>query len=69
MKNRSLKVHGKGTKDRKVYFGNKAFRTLRHWLRIRGQKPERVWDETIFIYQNGDKLKNRNKNEGSGLES
>mgnify|MGYP006282679521 CR=1 FL=1 len=60
MKNRSLKVHGKGAKDRKVYFGKKTFRTLRHWLRIREQKPDRVWDNTIFISQNGDQLKKRN---------
>ena len=60
MKNRSLKVHGKGAKDRKVYFGKKTFRTLRHWLRIRGHKPDRVWDNTIFISQNGDQLKKRN---------
>jgi len=60
MKNRSLKVHGKGAKDRKVFFGKQTFRTLRHWLRIREKKPNRVWDETVFISQNGDKLKKRN---------
>jgi len=30
LKNRSLKVHGKGAKDRKVYFGKRTLRTLRH---------------------------------------
>lgn len=60
MKNRSLKVHGKGAKDRKVYFGKKTFRTLRQWLKIRDYKPEQTWDDTIFISQNGDKLKERN---------
>jgi len=60
MNNRSLKVHGKGAKDRKVFFGKKTFRTLRHWLKIREHKPEQIWDETIFISQNGDKLKERN---------
>ena len=60
MKNRSLKVHGKGAKDRKVYFGKRGFRTLRHWLKIREGKPKRIWDDTVFISQNGDKLKRRN---------
>ena len=60
MKNRSLKVHGKGAKDRKVFFGKKTFRTLRHWLKIREYKPEQIWDDTVFISQNGDKLKERN---------
>ena len=60
LKRRSLKVHGKGAKDRKVFFGKSTFRTLKHWLRIREKKPERIWDETIFISQKGDKLKKRN---------
>lgn len=60
MKNRSLKVNGKGAKERKVYFGKRGFRSLRHWLKIREGKPERIWDETIFISQDGDQLKKRN---------
>ena len=59
LKRRSLKVHGKGAKDRKVFFGKKTFHCLRHWLRIR-ENIDQVWDETIFISQNGDKLKKRN---------
>lgn len=59
LKRRSLKVHGKGAKDRKVFFGKKTFHCLRHWLRIRDD-VEQVWDDTVFISQNGDKLKKRN---------
>ncbi|MCF7889839.1 tyrosine-type recombinase/integrase [Candidatus Bipolaricaulota bacterium] len=59
MKRRSIKVHGKGAKDRKVFFGKRTFNCLRHWLRIR-EKVDKVWDDTIFISQNGDKLKKRN---------
>ncbi len=59
MKRRSIKVHGKGAKDRKVFFGKKTFNCLRHWLRIRN-KVDKVWDDTIFISQNGDKLNKRN---------
>ena len=60
LKNRSLKVHGKGAKDRKVYFGKRTLRTLRHWMKIRDYSPEKVWDDTIFISQGGEKLKVRN---------
>jgi len=60
LKNRSLKVHGKGAKDRKVYFGKKTLRTLRHWMKIRNYNPEKVWEDTIFISQGGEKLKVRN---------
>lgn len=59
LKRRSLKVHGKGAKDRKVFFGKKTFHCLRHWLRIR-EDIEQVWDDAIFISQNGDRLKKRN---------
>ncbi|MBS3787497.1 MAG: tyrosine-type recombinase/integrase [Candidatus Bipolaricaulota bacterium] len=60
LKNRSLKVHGKGAKDRKVYFGKRTLRTLRHWMKIRDYNQEGVGAETIFISQGGDKLKVRN---------
>jgi len=59
MKRRSIKVHGKGAKDRKVFFGKKTFNCLRHWLRIR-DKVDKVWDDAIFISKNGDRLKKRN---------
>lgn len=59
LENRTLKVHGKGAKDRKVSFGPKTAKHLHRWLRKR-ENVERVWDDTIFISQNGDKLKTRN---------
>ena len=60
LKNRSLKVHGKGAKDRKVYFGKITLRTLRHWMKIRDYNQKGVGAETIFISQGGNKLKVRN---------
>ena len=58
-KRRSLKVRGKGAKDRKVFFGKRTFRALKKWLRVR-DNVERAWDDTVFIPQNGEKLKKRN---------
>lgn len=58
LKNRSIRVHGKGAKDRKVYFGKKTHGLLKRWLDMREEK-ERIWEETVFISQNGDKLKKR----------
>mgnify|MGYP006283474831 CR=1 FL=1 len=59
MKRRSLKVKGKGAKDRKEFFGIRTFRALKKWLRVIGN-VERVWDDTVFISQKGEKLKKRN---------
>jgi len=56
--NRSLKVHGKGAKDRFVYFGVRTYKTLRHWLKIRDKKSE-VLDETLFVTERGERLKKR----------
>ena len=58
LEQRSIKVNGKGAKDRKVYFGGNNYKCLKHWLDIR-KNVENVLDETIFISQNGDKLKKR----------
>lgn len=48
MKRRSLKVRGKGAKDRKVFFRKRTFRALKKWLRVRNN-VERVWDDTVFM--------------------
>lgn len=56
--NRSLKVHGKGAKDRLVFFGIRTHKTLRHWLKIRNKKGE-LLDETLFITERGERLKKR----------
>ncbi|MBS3765371.1 tyrosine-type recombinase/integrase [Candidatus Bipolaricaulota bacterium] len=58
LEQRSIKVEGKGAKDRRVYFGKNNYRCLRHWLKMR-REIENIIDETIFISQNGDKLKRR----------
>lgn len=55
---RSLKVHGKGAKDRKVYFGKNNYKCLRHWLKMR-EEVENLFVDTIFISQEGEKLKKR----------
>ncbi|MFB6214308.1 MAG: tyrosine-type recombinase/integrase, partial [Candidatus Bipolaricaulia bacterium] len=35
LERRSLKIHGKGAKDRKVFFGTQTCRWIKQWLRIR----------------------------------
>ncbi|MCF7889865.1 tyrosine-type recombinase/integrase [Candidatus Bipolaricaulota bacterium] len=58
LKERTLKVHGKGSKDRMVFFGFETYKTLRKWMNMRNEKGEPM-EETIFISQNGDRLKHR----------
>ncbi|MBS3788836.1 tyrosine-type recombinase/integrase, partial [Candidatus Bipolaricaulota bacterium] len=58
MEQRSIKVNGKGAKDRRVYFGKNASRCLVHWLNMR-DGAERITDDTIFISESGEKLKRR----------
>ena len=74
LKSHSLKVHGKGAKDRKVYFGPKTLKALQRWRRAR-EKVDLIWDDTIFISRDGEKMKPRNLNrrisviqEHAGLE-
>lgn len=59
LENYSIKVHGKGAKDRKVFFGKKTAKALHRWLRVRNDLGQ-VWDDTIFIDQKGNKIKERN---------
>lgn len=58
LKQRSLKVHGKGAKDRRVYFGKNNYRCLKHWLKLRGEVSD-IISNTIFISQTGERLKKR----------
>jgi len=58
LEQRSIKVHGKGAKDRRVYFGKNNYRCLKNWVGMRDE-VKNVLDDTIFISQNGDKLKKR----------
>jgi len=58
LKQRSLKVHGKGAKDRRVYFGKNNYRCLRHWLKLRENVTD-IISNAIFISQTGERLKKR----------
>lgn len=55
---RTLKVHGKGAKDRMVFFGFETYKTLKKWAEMRNKKCKPI-DGTIFISQTGEKLKQR----------
>lgn len=55
---RTLKVHGKGAKERVVYFGFETYKRLKKWIKLRSNKNEST-DNTIFISQTGEKLKAR----------
>ena len=55
---RTLKVHGKGAKERVVYFGFQTYKLLKKWTKIRDNK-NKPKDQTIFISQTGEKMKSR----------
>ncbi|API87405.1 site-specific tyrosine recombinase/integron integrase [Francisella uliginis] len=57
MGNKSVRVIGKGDKERVVYFGSKTLISLKRWLDIRGSfNPQ---SDYLFISQNGTHLTNR----------
>lgn len=56
----TLKVNGKGAKDRRVFFGKETASVLRKWLTMRDSIKATVQPDTIFIGMNGKKLKPRN---------
>lgn len=58
LEQRSIKVQGKGAKDRRVYFGKTNYKVLSHWLKMRDE-VNNILENTIYISQNGDKLKKR----------
>lgn len=58
LQDHSLKVHGKGAKDRSIFYGTKTARYLHKWLRIR-KKLDNIFDDTIFIDQNGKRIEER----------
>lgn len=57
-----IKVHGKGAKDRRVYFGRRTRMMINRWLRVRESIKAEIEDETLFIGMNGERLKDRNVN-------
>jgi len=56
----SLKIQGKGAKDRKVFFGDKTGTQIGKWLLVRDDISSRISDGTIFTDLNGNKIKRRN---------
>jgi len=55
---RSLRVFGKGAKERMVFFGFQTYKALRRWMKMRDKKGKSL-EGTIFISQNGERLKKR----------
>ncbi len=56
----SLKIHGKGAKDREVFFGKVLTRRLHRWLSVREDIPATIAEYTIFISLNGNSITLRN---------
>lgn len=57
----TLVVKGKGRKERKVACAPETDKTIRKWLKKR-DKLDEIYEDTIFISKNGEKLKPRNLN-------
>jgi len=53
---RSLKVQGKGSKERLCFMGARLTKAMRRWLDLRGFKP---YSEEVFIARTGERLKPR----------
>lgn len=53
---RSLKVHGKGAKDRICFMGSKLTKAMRRWIDLRGHQ---AYDDAVFIDRKGERLKPR----------
>ncbi len=56
---RSLRVRGKGGKERLVFMGRRLTRGIYEWLRRRGHQP---YSDVLFCTRHGDSLKSRNVN-------
>ncbi len=54
---RSMKVHGKGAKDRIIFMGARTTKALRRWIESRGVKQG--YSDALFIDRKGDPLKAR----------
>jgi site-specific recombinase XerD len=54
---RSLKVHGKGARDRIVFMGARTAKALRRWIELRGFKT--TFSDALFIDRKGEPLKPR----------
>ncbi|MCF7890033.1 tyrosine-type recombinase/integrase [Candidatus Bipolaricaulota bacterium] len=60
LERRSLKIHGKGAKDRKVFFGTQARKWLKQWLQVREDISNPVVENILFVDLNGNQIKQRN---------
>ncbi|MCF7889765.1 tyrosine-type recombinase/integrase [Candidatus Bipolaricaulota bacterium] len=56
----SLKVNGKGAKDRRVFFGELPSEWLGYWTEVRNDIEAEINTKTIFIDLNGHQIKKRN---------
>jgi site-specific recombinase XerD len=54
---RSLKVHGKGARDRIVFMGARTAKALKRWIELRGFKT--TFSDALFIDRKGEPLKPR----------
>jgi site-specific recombinase XerD len=57
LEHRSLKVHGKGARDRVVFIGSRTDKAWRRWLEVRGFKS--AYAENLFIDRKGEALRAR----------
>ena len=53
---RTIRVHGKGNRERLVYMGNRTAKTLKAWLQARGV---RFYSDHVFLDQKEEPLKPR----------
>ncbi|MFQ5796968.1 MAG: tyrosine-type recombinase/integrase [Candidatus Bipolaricaulia bacterium] len=53
---RSLKIHGKGAKDRVCFMGGRLTKAMKRWIDLRGYQP---YSEEVFITHIGDRLQPR----------
>ena len=60
LERRSLKINGKGAKDRKVFFGTQTCRWIKQWLQVREDISNPVVEKILFVDLNGNQIKQRN---------
>jgi site-specific recombinase XerD len=54
---RSLKVFGKGAKERIVFMGSRTAKAVKHWIEVRGFKSH--YSDRLFVDRSGNPLKPR----------
>ena len=62
--NSSIKVRGKGSKERMLPVGSKAIEAINNWLKVREQLPKgKVEEEALFLSERGKRISPRNVQE------